>query len=265
MNPYHPHQSDDDAPFNARPMHAYPSHDEERPLRLKELPEQDLPREKLMRHGRASLSDEELIALFLRTGLKGCNVLELSAKMKRTAGSLAALGRMEAHEIASLCKGIGPAKAATLAAVFELGQRAFKEELVNRDMCEASLVYQYLAPDMRYEEQENLVVLLLDAQHKLIKRVNVSKGTLSSVICHPRDIFREALRYNASSLILAHNHPSGDPKPSKADRLLTREIAKAGLLMRIRVHDHVIIGSPSPERDCPYFSFFDHGLMLDEV
>ncbi len=235
--------------------------DEDRPLRLRELPEQDLPREKLMRLGRAALSDEELIALFLRTGLKGCNVLELSAKMKRSAGSLAALGSMEAAEIASLCKGIGPAKAATLAAVFELGQRAVKEEAAKRDMRDAEAVYDYLASDLRFEEQENMVALLLDAQHRLIRRVNIAKGGLTAVNCHPRDIFRAAIRYNASSIVLAHNHPSGDPRPSKADKHLTEQIVAAGDLLRIRVQDHVIIGSRAEGRSCPYYSFFQHNCM----
>lgn len=235
--------------------------EEERSLRLKEMPEQDLPREKLMRLGRASLTDEELIALFLRTGLKGCNVLELSAKMKRAAGSLSALGSMEAAEIATLCKGIGPAKAATLAAVFELGQRAVKEKLVNQDMRDARAVYDYLAPDMHFEEQETMVALLLDNQHKLIRRVNIAKGTLAGVSCHPRDIYRAAIRYNAASIIIAHNHPSGDPRPSKADRYLTEELAKAGALLRIRLLDHVIIGSYSKERETPYFSFNEHNCM----
>ncbi len=242
-------------------MPQYDTLDKERSLRLRELPEEDLPREKLMRRGRASLTDEELIALFLRTGLKGCNVLELSAKMKRAAGSLAALGSMEANEIAGLCKGIGPAKAATLAAVFELGQRAVKEQVVKQDMRDANAVYEYLASDLRFEEQENMVALLLDTQHRLIRRVNVSKGTLGGVACHPRDIFRAAIRYNASSIILAHNHPSGDPRPSKADRHLTEEIAKAGDLLRIRLQDHVIIGTRAEGRSCPYFSFFQNNLL----
>lgn len=231
---------------------------EERPLRLREMPEQDLPREKLMRLGRASLTDEELIALFLRTGLKGCNVLELSAKMKRAAGSLAALGSMEASEIATLCKGIGPAKAATLAAVFELGQRAVKEQLESEDMSDAQRVYDYLASDMRYEEQENMVALLLDARHRLIKRVHIAKGTLSAVSCHPRDVFRAAIRYNASGIVLAHNHPSGNPKPSKADRHLTTELAKAAELLQIKLLDHIIIGSPSTEYASPYYSFYEN-------
>ncbi len=241
----------------------YPDGDDsdDAPLQLRDLPEADLPREKLMRKGRSTLTDEELIALFLRTGLKGCNVLELSAKMKRAAGSLAALGAMEAQDIAALCKGVGPAKAATLAAVFELGSRAVKETLSTQDMSHAQHIYDYLAPDLRYEQQENMVVLLLDVRNRLLRRILVGKGTLTRVVVHPRDIFRAAIQYNAKSIVLAHNHPSGDPTPSKADINLTRELVEASDILSIRIVDHVIIGVRSAAHRCPYFSFHEEGLL----
>ncbi len=204
---------------------------------------------------RARLSFVELFALFLRSGVLGCNFLELSAKLKRAAGSLANLARMEASEIAQLCRGIGPANAATLAAVFELGQRAVQEELHGRDMREAQNVYDYLAPDLRFEPQENLIALFLDANHRLIRRAHISKGTLSRVSVHPRDVFREALRANAAFVVLAHNHPSGDPKPSKADRQMTLELTECGEMLGIRIINHIIIGAPSAQRDKPYYSF----------
>ncbi len=229
------------------------------PLQLRDMNEDDLPREKLARLGRAMLTDEELIALFLRTGLHGCNVLELAAQLKQRAGSLAALGAMEAADINKLCKGIGPAKAATLAAVFELGQRAVRESHAARPMANAATVYNYLAGDLRYEEQENLIVLLLDARHCLIRRVQLYRGTLTRLIIHPRDIFREAIRYNASSVVVVHNHPSGDPTPSRADETLTREIADAGKLLRLPLLDHVIIGTPAPSRPKAWYSFREHG------
>lgn len=233
-------------------------------LRMTDLPAQDLPREKLARAGRASLTDEELIAIFLRTGVPGCNVLELAGKLKRAAGSLAALGALEAEDITHLLgegKGIGRAKAATLAAVFELGQRAVKEQVRAKAMNTPEQVYEYLSGDLRFETQENMVALLLDSQHKLIRRVRVGLGTLTRVMVHPRDVFGPAVRYKASSLILAHNHPSGDPRPSNADRLLTEELKKAADVMRVRLLDHVIIGAPAPNRKKPYFSFADDGLL----
>ncbi len=231
------------------------------PLQLRDMKADDLPRERLMRLGRAMLTDEELIAIFLRTGLHGCNVLELAAMLKRRAGSLAALGAMEAAEINKLCKGIGPAKAATLAAVFELGCRAVQESYAARPMSDAASVYHYLAAELRYEEQENLLLLLLDARHCLVRRVPLYRGTLTRLIIHPRDVFREAIRYNASSLIIVHNHPSGDPTPSRPDETLTAEIAEAGKLLRLPLLDHVIIGSPAENRPKPYFSFREAGKL----
>ncbi len=228
-------------------------------LQLRDMREDDRPREKLLRLGRSMLTDEELIAIFLRTGLHGCNVLELATLLKRRAGSLAALGGMEAADINKLCKGIGPAKAATLAAVFELGQRAVTESMAARPMADASTIYQYLAGELRYEEQENLLILLLDSHHCLLRRVSLYRGTLTRIIIHPRDVFREAIRHNASSIIVVHNHPSGDPTPSKSDETLTREIVEAGKLLRLPVLDHVIIGSPASNRPKPWFSFREAG------
>ncbi len=231
------------------------------PLQLRDMKEDDRPREKLMRLGRSMLTDEELIAIFLRTGLHGCNVLELAARIKQQAGSLSALGAMEGADILALCKGIGPAKAATLAAVFELGQRAVQEELAARPMADAATVYQYLAGELRYEEQENLIALLLDSRHGLLRRINLYRGTLTRLIIHPRDVFREAIRHNASALILVHNHPSGDPAPSRQDEQLTREITEAGKMLLLPVLDHVIIGHPATNRPKAYYSFREEGKI----
>ena len=222
---------------------------------LKALPSDQLPREKLAAQGRAALSDEELIAIFLRTGISGCNVLELAALLKRRAGSLAALATLEAAEITSLCKGIGLAKAATLAAVFELGRRAARESKETLDMRTAQNVYDYFVEDMRYMEQEHMYALLLNQHYHLIRSVEISRGTLSRTLIHPRDVFRDAIRSNAHSFILVHNHPSGDPKPSQADIALTKDIFEAARLLHIFMVDHIIIGAPTEERTRPYYSF----------
>lgn len=235
--------------------------DETAPLKLLDMAEDERPREKLLQKGRSALSDEELIAIFLRTGMKGCNVLELAARLKRAAGSLTALGRMEAREITKCCKGIGSAKAATLAAVFELGHRAVKEKLTKEDLSRPGAVYEYLAGDLRYEQQENFVVLLLDTRRHLIRRCTISKGTLNRTMVHPRDVFREAIIGNACSIIIAHNHPSGDVNPSKLDRELTRELVNAGTAIHIPILDHIIIGTSTVTGALPYFSFRDHGLI----
>lgn len=231
-------------------------------LQLRDMNENDLPRERLLREGRSALTDEELIAIFLRTGIHGCNVLEVAGKLKRAAGSLSALGRWDAAEIMESVKGIGPAKAATLAAVFELGQRAVKEQLVQKNIVTAQQVYDLLAGELRYESVENLVVLLLDTHRRLLRRVNLGRGTLTNVMTHPRNIFREAVIHHAAGFIIVHNHPSGRPVPSKADDKLTESVAAAAKIMCIPLVDHVIIGSPSEGQELPYYSYRDHGRFI---
>lgn len=228
---------------------------------LRDFDKKELPREKLLQQGRAALTDEELIALFLRTGVHGCNVLEMAALLKRRAGSLAALGQMEAAEITNCCKGIGPAKAATLAAVFELGQRAVKERMESADMSRPELIYEYLASDLRLETDENMVILLLNSRKRLIRRFTVGVGTLTRVLAHPRAIFRPALVYNAACIVMAHNHPSGCPEPSEADISLTQAIAKASQVLCIPLLDHIIIGAETVEGEKPYYSFREHNRI----
>lgn len=234
--------------------------EDEPTLQMRDFVKEDLPREKLLQYGRGALTDEELIAIFLRTGLHGCNVLELAGRLKRAAGTLSELGRMEARQIMDCCKGIGSAKAATLAAVFELGQRAIKEEIRTEDMMNPSVIYAYLASDLRYRPEENMVVLLLNAQRHLIRRCDVARGTLTRVLAHPRNIFREAIIYNACSIILAHNHPSGDPHPSKMDMELTDNVRKSGEIIGIPLKDHVILGAEG-SGTLPYYSFRSHGQL----
>lgn len=231
-------------------------------LQLRDMNENDLPRERLLREGRRALTDEELIAIFLRTGIHGCNVLEVAARLKRAAGSLSALGRWDAAEIMASVKGIGPAKAATLAAVFELGQRAVKEQLVQQEIATAQQVYDLLAGELRFESVENLIVLLLDTHRRLLRRVNLGRGTLTNVMTHPRNIFREAVIHHAAGFIIVHNHPSGRPVPSKADDKLTESVAAAAKIMCIPLVDHVIIGSPSEGQELPYYSYRDHGRFI---
>ena len=239
------------------------SNENEPTLQLRDMNKGDLPRERLLSEGRAALTDEELIAIFLRTGIHGCNVLELAARLKHSAGgSLAALGRLDAREIAESCKGIGMAKAATLAAVFELGQRAVKEELAQQEIVVSQQVYDLLAGELRFESVENLVLLLLDTHRRLLRRVNLGRGTLTNVLTHPRDIFREVIMHHAAGFILVHNHPSGRPVPSKADDKLTDTVAAAAKIMCVPLVDHIIIGFPTEGQELPYYSYRDHGRII---
>ena len=157
--------------------------------KLQELPPQSLPREKLLRQGRHSLSNAELLAIFLRMGIKGKNVLDMSSDLIQSAGSLDALAHMEAAEIANICKGIGMAKAATLSAAFELGARALRETLSRQPIQTPEDVYDYLTTAMRWKEKETVLVLLLDTKCRLIKPVEISSGTLNESIAHPQRLW----------------------------------------------------------------------------
>lgn len=247
-------------------MNTLPAPDNPSPLITAKLADavsaDEMPREKLFSLGRKALSDEELLAIFLRTGLPGCNVLELAKLLKTRARSLADLGQMEAMEIATLVKGIGKAKAAALAAGFELGQRAARERLARADMGTACNVYDYLVGELRYETQEVMCVLLLDARRRLIRMERVAAGTLTRVVIHARNIFKPAIRHNASKVIIAHNHPSGSIVPSEHDKVLTRAIAEAGEVLGIPLMDHVIIGVSDDGIRKPYFSFAENNMLL---
>lgn len=226
---------------------------------IRELPEGERPREKLARLGAVALSDAELVAILLRVGCKGVNVIELARQLLARAGSLAALARSSVPELAAL-KGVGPAKAMHLVAAFGLGHRLARENLARRAMDRPELVYELLGAEMRTLQRESLRVVLLDTKHRLICVEEVSLGSLNESLAHPREIFRPALVHSAYALILVHNHPSGDPDPSEADRRLTRRLVEAAQLLQIHLLDHVIIGAPGPAR-LPYFSFAEAGLV----
>lgn len=223
--------------------------------KLQDLPAQSLPREKLIQQGRHSLSNAELLAIFLRMGIQGKNVLDLSSDLIQSAGSLDALAHMEAAEIANICKGIGMAKASTLCAAFELGARALRETLSRQPFNAPENVYDYLTTAMRWKDKETVIVLLLDTKCRLVKPVEISIGTLNESIAHPRDILRPAVIHNAYGFILAHNHPSGNPAPSRTDNLLTERVREAAKLLGIRFLDHIIIGKPTETARRNYYSY----------
>ncbi len=224
-------------------------------------PQDEMPREKLWHLGRASLSDEELIAIFLRTGVPGCNVKELASKILQSVESLGQLVEMDAREICRLAKGIGQAKATTLAAVFELGKRAARASVRRPFLTNAKDVYERMVDALRSEKQEHMIVLNLSTQNQLIKQTDIGLGTLTRVIVHPRDIFRDAIIYGACRIIMVHNHPSGNPQPSTQDAELTSKIAEAGEILHIPLADHVVIGYGNAPEVKNYFSFREAGLI----
>ena len=226
---------------------------------IQELPEGDRPREKLARLGAGALSEAELIAILLRVGMKGVNAVELARQILVKYGSLAALARCSVAEIAKI-KGVGLAKAVQLAAAFGLGQRLAFETIAAQPMDRPEFVHQLLGAEMRTLERESLRILLLDTKLHLIRVEEISLGSLNETTAHPREILRPVFIHAAFAFILVHNHPSGDPSPSEADRRLTRRLIEAATLLQVRFSDHVIIGAPLPGR-LPYFSFAEAGMM----
>lgn len=228
-------------------------------LTIQELPEQERPREKLAALGAASLSDGELVAILLRTGLKGCSAIDLGRELVAKHGSLGGLARCSVQELARV-KGVGLAKAVQLAAAFGLAARLSRETLARQKIDSSELIHDLLGPEMRVLSKESLRVVLLDTKLRMLRIEEVSLGTLNESVAHPREVFEPAIRYSAYAFILVHNHPSGDPAPSEADRRLTVRLKEAATLLQIQMLDHVIIGSSEGGRQ-PYFSFREAGLI----
>lgn len=200
------------------------------------------PREKLLRDGAAALSDAELLAIFLRTGLPGLHVIRLAEQLLTQFGSLHGLLAADFAQFSSH-KGLGAATYAQLQAVSELAFRFFSGHLAQENaMLSPKVTQHYLYSLLAHHEREVFLVLFLDNQHRVIRHQEMFVGTISSVVVHPREIVRAALKANAAAIILAHNHPSGKAEPSRADRLITEQVVNACRLLEIRVLDHLVIG-----------------------
>ena len=210
---------------------------------MNSLPDQERPRERLRRLGAEALSSTELLAVILGCGTKGFPVLELSKELVTHFGGLRNLADATVEEL-MLIKGLGAAQAIKLKAAFSLGKRAFHPGLRKRYKIETpEHAYHYLKDFLSEETKEVLVSLLLDTKGYVIAKKTVSIGTLSHTLAHPREVFFDAVRHKAASLVLAHNHPSGDPTPSSHDIEMTTQLIKAGELMGIPLQDHLIVGS----------------------
>ena len=225
-------------------------------MNLRDLPAGELPRERLIARGAEALSDAELLAILLRTGRAGENVLELAR------GIVARFRETGLHEILAMpcaefarIPGIGTAKAATVLAALELGRRAQQTAKRRPRIREASDVAELLRPRFRAEKREHFLVLPLSAKNEVLMVADVSVGTLTNALVHPREVFEPPIRCGAAHIILAHNHPSGDPAPSAEDHRLTRVLKDAGALLGIPVTDHVIIGGDG------FFSFAEEGVL----
>lgn len=200
------------------------------------------PRERLLEHGAEALASNELLALILGSGIPGTSATDLGARLLDDAGSLVALSRAGARELATL-HGIGIARATRLAAAFQLGKRVIAEPLPDLIIRGALDVYRYLQPRLRGLMQEVFIVIALDARNAILNHVEVARGSLTGVDVHPREVFRPLIRLAAAGAVVAHNHPSGDPNPSEHDVALTRRLRRAGDLVGIPVIDHVVVGA----------------------
>lgn len=233
-------------------------------VRIKDLPASERPRERLLAKGAEALATEELIAILLRTGTAGVSALDAARALLKQFGSLDALSRARIEELASL-RGMGRDKAVTLKAAFTLAQRLAREVAATAPVLETpQQVADLLREDCRAREVEHFQVLLLNTRRRLIRvePVPVSQGTLDTILVHPREVFKAAIAANAAALVLVHNHPSGDPTPSEADVRVTRELIRAGQLLKIEVLDHVIIGRRTTDRDKDYVSLRELGFWL---
>jgi DNA repair protein RadC len=228
-------------------------------LKIREMPRNERPREKMAEHGAASLTDAELIAILLKTGREGRNVIEVARDLLARYGSLEGASRCKLKELSAI-PGIGPAKASELMAAFALGNRLAKQKLVKQKLDSPELIHELLGNEMRMLRKESLRVVLLDTRYHLIRVEEVSSGSVNESIAHPRDVFRPALVESAYAVIVVHNHPSGDATPSQTDHSLTRRLAEAAELLQIKMLDHIIIGAPS-ERGPGYFSFKEAGVL----
>jgi len=209
---------------------------------MKLIPLKDRPREKILTKGSAALGDSELLAILLSSGNKEKGVLELSNEILNKYD----LEKLSSLNISSLQKisGIGLAKACQICSCFELGRRASLNNNGESLQIKTSKdAISLLAPKMKVLKSENFVCLYLNSRKKLIKEKTIFVGTLNESVVHPREIFKQALDEGAAAIILAHNHPSGDPTPSKEDIEITKELISAGEILGIRVLDHVIIGN----------------------
>lgn len=228
-------------------------------IMMRDIPQNERPYEKCLRFGPESLSDRELLAIIIRTGSQNENSLELAERILALSypeDGILGLFHLSLPELMEV-KGIGKVKGTQLLCIGELSRRIWKRNSVKRTEIfdQPETIVDYFMEDMRHMEQEQLHVMFLNTKNVLLKDMLISKGTVNASLASPREIFIQALRYQAVSMILVHNHPSGDPSPSQGDCQLTKRMADAGTLIGIRLLDHIIIGDNS------YVSFKKEGML----
>ncbi|MFQ5912635.1 MAG: DNA repair protein RadC [Nitrospinota bacterium] len=226
------------------------------PTSIRQWPETERPRERLLARGAGELGEAELLAIILRTGggagEGGGSALDLARSLLYRFGGLRGIENAGLNELCTV-RGMGPAKVAQLKAALELGRRFLAERAKEYVFSSSEDAAAYFAPRLRVRQKELFQVALLNTKNQLLKVETVSQGSLNESVVHPREAFAPALKESAASVIFVHNHPSGDPAPSEADRRLTRRLRETGELLGIRVLDHLIVGESA------HYSFADHG------
>jgi len=229
--------------------------------RIKDLPAQERPRERLVENGAESLKTSELLAILLRTGSKGISAIDLGERLVKQFGTLDNLARAPLAELQKV-KGIGRDKAIALKSAFTLAQRMAKEIRQESPILDRpESIADMLREEARLQPVETFQILLLNTRRRLIRVEKISQGTLDTILVHPREVFKLAITANAAAIILVHNHPSGDPTPSEADIRVTRDLIRAGQLLKIEVLDHIILGSRTQDRTKDYASLRELGYF----
>jgi DNA repair protein RadC len=225
-------------------------------IMVRDLPLEERPREKLISYGAAALSNAELLAILLRTGVRGESVLRMAERVLAYCKDrgLSSMVHMSVEELAQI-NGLGPGKASTVLAAVELGRRLSMSDAKVEIIHGPEDVARFAMPRYCHETKEHFAVLLLNTKNHILAMPEISKGSLTASVVHPREVFEAAVRHAAASMILLHNHPSGDPSPSREDIAVTRRLVQAGEIMDIPVLDHIIIGNNS------FASLKEKGLM----
>lgn len=222
---------------------------------IKDLPETERPRERLLAAGEEGLSDVELLAIILRAGSQEATALDLAGRLLSTFGSFRRLADCAVGELTRV-RGIGPAKAAQVKAALAIARRYAGERMPpGTSVTGSERLFQYMREKFSGLKKEHFYTLMLDTKHRIIREERVAVGSLSESVVHPREVFKTAIRESAAKVIFVHNHPSGSPEPSPQDRRLTARLCEAGRVVGIEVLDHLIVGQES------YFSFAEHGLL----
>ncbi len=230
-------------------------------LRIKDLPDAERPRERLVEHGAEALRNAELIAILLRTGMKGLSAIHIAELLLQRFPTLDQLARASLEELCSV-KGVGRDKAIGLKSAFTLAQRMARELRTDAPVLQSpEQIADLLREDNRLYDVEHFQVLLLNTRRRLIRVEHISQGTLDTLLVHPREVFKLAITANAAAIVLVHNHPSGDPTPSEADIKVTRDLIRAGQLLKIEVLDHIILGQRTETRSKDYASLRELGYF----